>query len=95
MRNKELSLREDALDREATLMNVLKSVNQKSEPDLVEVTKETTSSTKTSGFNWFRSKSKENVLDQPVCTVLIRKKIFKTHLNILNTYLSILIFQEF
>ena len=67
MRNKELSLREDALDREATLMNVLKSVNQKSEPDLVEVTKETTSSsTKTSGFNWFRSKSKENVLDQPV-----------------------------
>ena len=74
MRNKELSLREDALDREATLMNVLKSVNQKSEPDLVEVTKETTSSTKTSGFNWFRSKSKENVLDQPVCNFLIRKK---------------------
>ena len=69
MRNKELSLREDALDREATLMNVLKSVNQKSEPDLVEVTKETASSTKTSGFNWFRSKSKENVLDQPVCMV--------------------------
>ena len=62
MRNKELSLREDALDREATLMNVLKSVNQKSEPDLVEVTKETTSSTKTSGFNWFRSKSKEQRL---------------------------------
>ena len=63
MRNKELSLREDALDREATLMNVLKSVNQKSEPDLVEVTKETSSS-KTSGFSWFKSKSKENVLDQ-------------------------------
>ena len=95
MRNKELSLREDALDREATLMNVLKSVNQKSEPDLVEVTKETTSSTKTSGFNWFRSKSKENVLDQPVCNFLIRKKKFNTHLNILNTYLPILIFQEF
>ena len=95
MRNKELSIREDALDREATLMNVLKSVNQKSEPDLVEVTKETTSSTKTSGFNWFRSKSKENVLDQPVCNFLIRKKKFNTHLNFLNTYLPILIFQEF
>lgn len=43
-RNKELSLREDALDREATLMNVLKSVtSNKSEPDLVEATKETKS----------------------------------------------------
>ena len=36
MRNKELSLREDALDREATLMNVLKSVNQKSEPEICQ-----------------------------------------------------------
>ena len=71
MRNKELSLREDALDREATLMNVLKSVNQKSEPDLVEVTKETSS--KSSGFNWFRSKSKENVLDQP--SVIYKKNV--------------------
>ena len=73
MRNKELSLREDALDREATLMNVLKSVNQKSEPDLVEVTKETSSS-KTSGFSWFKSKSKENVLDQQQVSNICRKK---------------------
>ena len=44
---KELNLREDALDREATLMNVLKSVNNKSEPDIVEASKET----KSSGFS--------------------------------------------
>ena len=37
-----MNLREDALDREATLMNVLKSVNNKSEPDIVEASKETT-----------------------------------------------------
>ena len=58
---KELNLREDALDREATLMNVLKSVNNKSEPDIVEASKET----KSSGFFNFgkKSKSKENVLE--------------------------------
>lgn len=58
---KGLSLREDALDREATLMNVLKSVtSNKSETDLIEASKETKS-----GFNFFgmRSKSKENVIE--------------------------------
>ena len=56
-----MNLREDALDREATLMNVLKSVNNKSEPDIVEATMEK----KSSGFFNFgkKSKSKENVLD--------------------------------
>ena len=55
-----MNLREDALDREATLMNVLKSVNNKSEPDIIEATKETKS-----GFSFFgkKSKSKENVLE--------------------------------
>ena len=58
-----MNLREDALDREATLMNVLKSVNNKSEPDIVEATMEK----KSSGFFNFgkKSKSKENVLDSP------------------------------
>ena len=63
---KELNLREDALDREATLMNVLKSVNNKSEPDIVEAAKETsTTQTKSSFFSFGskKSKSKENVLD--------------------------------
>ncbi len=63
MRNKELSLREDALDREATLMNVLKSVTaNKSETDLVNAGHKTSTS---SGFSFFgmRSKSKENVLE--------------------------------
>ena len=62
-RQNQISLRDDALDREATLMNVLKSVtSNKSEPDLIEASKET----KSSGFTFFgmRSKSKENVIDE-------------------------------
>ena len=51
------------MDREATLMNVLKSVtSNKSEPDLLEAaTKETKSH-----FNFFgmRSKSRENVIEE-------------------------------
>ena len=60
---KELNLREDALDREATLMNVLKSVNNKSEPDIVEAAKETSTKSSFFSFGSKKSKSKENVLD--------------------------------
>lgn len=62
MRN-QVSLREDAIDREATLMNVLKSVTtNQSEPDLVEASKQKKSSG-TFSFFGIRSKSKENVIE--------------------------------
>ena len=64
-RQNQVSLREDALDREATLMNVLKSVTaNRSEPDLIEAGK-VENERKSSGFSFFgmRSKSKENVID--------------------------------
>ena len=66
-RQNQVTLRDDALDREATLMNVLKSVTaNRSEIDLTEAGKDSNpDQRKSSGFSFFgmRSKSKENVID--------------------------------
>ena len=59
-RQNQVSLREDAIDREATLMNVLKSVTaNRSEPDLIEAGKE--NERKSSGFSFFGMRSKSKV----------------------------------